>query len=76
MILSAARDIIERDGLPALSAREIARRIGYSAGTLYNIFSHLDDVRLTLQCEMLEELVGQISSVRKESDTKDHVEKS
>ncbi len=73
LILGAAREVIESDGLAALSAREIARRIGYSAGTLYNIFDNLDDVRLTLQTQMLQDLVVQISSVETDGDAKRHV---
>jgi AcrR family transcriptional regulator len=52
-ILDAAQSIIERDGLIGLSAREIARAIGYSPGTLYNIFENLDDILLTLQTQMV-----------------------
>lgn len=53
LILSSARTIIEKNGLPGLSAREIAKLIGYSPGTLYNIFENLDDVLLTLQINTL-----------------------
>lgn len=70
LILSAARDIIETEGLTALSAREIARRIGYSAGTLYNIFDNLDDIRLTLQIDMLEDLSVKLSALKSNGDTK------
>lgn len=56
-ILEAAQSIIERDGLVGLSAREIARLIDYSPGTLYNIFENLDDVLLTLQSQMVASLV-------------------
>ena len=44
-ILETARSIIEESGLPGLSAREIAVRIGYSPGTLYNIFRNLGSFR-------------------------------
>lgn len=62
-ILEAAQGIIERDGLVGLSAREIARAIGYSPGTLYNIFENLDDLLLTLQTHMLAELVEVMKAV-------------
>ena len=73
LILAAARDVIESQGLSALSAREIARRIGYSAGTLYNIFDNLDDVRQTLQSEMLQDLVARIGNIAKNGDAKTYV---
>lgn len=62
-ILEAAQGIIERDGLIGLSAREIARAIGYSPGTLYNIFENLDDLLLTLQTHMLANLVEELKAV-------------
>ncbi len=62
-ILEAAQGIIERDGLIGLSAREIARAIGYSPGTLYNIFENLDDLLLTLQTHMMAELVEVMKAV-------------
>ena len=62
LILEGAKTIIERDGLAGLSAREIAKLIGYSAGTLYNMFENLNDILLTLQLELAtslhEELLG------------------
>lgn len=56
-ILDAAQAIIEHEGLMGLSAHEIARAIGYSPGTLYNIFENLDDVLLTLQTNMLQRVL-------------------
>lgn len=61
LILASARKIIEKQGLPGLSAREIARSIEYSPGTLYNIFENLDDVLLTLQVEMLRDVACQLA---------------
>lgn len=53
LILDASQTIVERNGMTGLSAREIARMIGYSPGTLYNIFENLDDVLLTLQVQLM-----------------------
>lgn len=44
MALAAAREIVEAEGLDGLSARRIGRKIGYAAGTLYNVFDNLDDL--------------------------------
>lgn len=63
LILNASRTIVESDGLSGLSAREIARLIGYSPGTLYNIFENLDDVLLTLQAQLLTDLVDAMKTV-------------
>ncbi|MBS0240529.1 MAG: TetR/AcrR family transcriptional regulator [Proteobacteria bacterium] len=56
LILDAAQSIIEADGLVGLSAREIARRIGYSPGTIYNMFQNLDDVVLHIEARVLDQL--------------------
>ena len=56
LILEAAYAIIETHGLGGLSAREIARRIGYSPGTIYNMFANLDDVVLRIEARVLDAL--------------------
>jgi AcrR family transcriptional regulator len=56
LILDAAQEIIEVEGLAGLSAREIARRIGYSPGTIYNMYENLDDVVLHLEARVLDAL--------------------
>ncbi len=56
LILEAATDLIEKGGLAGLSAREIARAIGYSPGTLYNVFQNLDDLVLTIEARLLDKL--------------------
>jgi AcrR family transcriptional regulator len=62
LILDAARDIIVADGLAGLSAREIARRVGYSPGTIYNMFENLDDVVLHVEARLLDELDARLTA--------------
>jgi AcrR family transcriptional regulator len=61
LILDAAQAIIETNGLAGLSAREIARRIGYSPGTIYNMFKNLDDVVLNVEARVLDSLDEQLA---------------
>jgi len=61
LIIQAATDIVERDGLAGLSAREIAKRIGYSPGTLYNVFDNLDDLLLTIEARLLDRLTERLA---------------
>lgn len=63
LILQAATELIERDGLAGLSAREIARRIGYSPGTLYNVFENLDDLVLTIEARLLDRLAARLGDL-------------
>ena len=62
LILDAAQAIIETNGLAGLSAREIARRIGYSPGTIYNMFENLDDVVLHVEARVLDALDQRIEA--------------
>ena len=63
LILDASQTIVERSGITGLSAREIARMIGYSPGTLYNIFENLDDILLTLQVQLQARTVEHLKRV-------------
>lgn len=73
LIIVAATEVIEGAGLAGLSAREIARRIGYSAGTLYNVFADIDDLVLTIEQRLLEKLALQLNEVPKAADATQHV---
>jgi AcrR family transcriptional regulator len=63
LILDAAQDIIQVQGLAGLSAREIARRIEYSPGTIYNMFENLDDVVLHVEARVLDALDKRLSAL-------------
>ncbi len=56
LALGAAREIAEAEGLRGLTARRIASRIGYSVGTLYNVFVNLDDLIVHLNGSTLDQL--------------------
>ena len=68
LILDAAQNIIEAHGLAGLSAREIARRIEYSPGTIYNMFENLDDVVLHVEARVLDALDQRLSAVLKNGE--------
>jgi AcrR family transcriptional regulator len=69
LILNAAQEIIESQGLAGLSAREIARRIGYSPGTIYNMFQNLDDVVLNVESRVLDALDARlVGALRSDGD--------
>ena len=71
LILDAAQDIIDVQGLAGLSAREIARRIEYSPGTIYNMFDNLDDVVLHVEARVLDALDKRLASVLQDGDPAD-----
>lgn len=73
-MLGATREIVEKKGLAELSAREIARGIGYSAGTIYNVFENLDDLLITIQIELLDDAVLSLQSVTNSGDARHYVD--
>ncbi len=56
LVLATATEIAEKDGLRGLTARGIAREIGYTIGTIYNHFDDLDDVIVQLNGRTLDTL--------------------
>lgn len=63
IILQSARKLVEDSGLSALSARAIAKDIGYSPGTLYNVFNNLDDLLLSIQAALIEEALEEMNAI-------------
>lgn len=63
LVLAAARAIAGESGLAGLTARAIARQIGYSPGTLYNVFDDLDDIVVELNARTLDALYDRLSRV-------------
>lgn len=63
LIIGASTALIEEAGLAGLSAREIARRINYSPGTLYNSFENLDDLVLTIEGRLLDGLMAALAAL-------------
>ena len=68
LILDAAEGLIETGGLAGLSAREIAKRNGYSPGTIYNVFENLDDVILHVEARLLDALAHRLSELKLSGD--------
>lgn len=61
MILNAAQQIVISDGFAGLSARKIARDIGYTVGTLYIVFENLDDIVLHINGRTLDDMRQRLS---------------
>ena len=63
MALAAAVGIVQAEGLAGLSARKIARKIGYTVGTLYLVFKNLDELILTINAQTLDALANNMQDV-------------
>lgn len=48
MIIEAAQNIVETEGHQALTARAVTRKIGYTVGTLYQVFASLNDLKMAV----------------------------
>ncbi|MEE8279445.1 MAG: TetR/AcrR family transcriptional regulator [Alphaproteobacteria bacterium] len=68
MALAAAREIAEAEGLRGLTARRVAAKIGYSAGTLYNLFENLDDLIVHLNGGTLDALYEALADARPDGE--------
>ena len=44
LALRAAAELVDTGGAAALGMREVARRLGYTVGSLYMVFANLDDL--------------------------------
>lgn len=58
LALDAARKIVSEKGLRGLSTRAVGAAIGYSPGTLYQLFADQDDMILRMNAETLDQLIA------------------
>jgi len=65
MALSACESLIDKDGLKGLSTRKVAAEIGYSSGTLYQVFTNFDDMIMQLNARTLHRLQSQMMSAQR-----------
>lgn len=55
LIIQAGFDLIEADGFAAFSARKLASQVGYTVGTIYNVFGSYDELMLHTNARTLDE---------------------
>ena len=56
LALDAARTIVSEQGLRSLTTRGIAKVIGYTSGTLYQLFENFDDLVQEMNAETIDQL--------------------
>lgn len=69
LALSAAKSLACQDGLRGVTIRGIAAQIGYSVGTLYNVFEDQSDLIVCLNGSILEDLGAHLQAVPVEEPT-------
>lgn len=68
LALDAAGRIVGAEGIEALTARRMATAMGYSPGTLYNVFADLDDIVIQLNGRTLDDLAGRMAGAARVGD--------
>lgn len=56
LALESARDIVRQNGLASLSGRKVTSKIGYTIGTLYQLFEDMDELVERMNTETLKAL--------------------
>ncbi|MBF0445323.1 MAG: TetR/AcrR family transcriptional regulator [Magnetococcales bacterium] len=69
LILDEAQKIIEEKGVAALTARSIASAIGYSPGTLYNLFANIDEIIMHLNGRTMDDLQQKLQAAVQQSSS-------
>ena len=54
LIVAEGHRLMAETGFAAFSAREVARRVGYSVGTIYNVFDSLDHLLVAINSRTFE----------------------
>ncbi len=71
--IAAAQTIAREEGLEGLTARRVARSIGCSVGTLYNVFDNLDTLILHLNGKTVEALYDEFLALELPADAEQAV---
>ncbi|MGF1546334.1 MAG: WHG domain-containing protein [Thiotrichales bacterium] len=74
MTIDKAEDLVRREGRQVLTARHLMAEIGYTAGTLYQVFEGLEDVVHHVNLRTLTRLTEELSTaVQNQDSPSDHL---
>jgi AcrR family transcriptional regulator len=63
LVVASATRLIAAGGLADVTVRQIAQDIGYSPGTLYNLFANLDDLLITVAGRTLQRMLDEAAAL-------------
>ncbi len=63
LMVAAAQEIITEEGIEGLTARRLAAAVGYSPGSIYNVFRNLDGLIVAVNSRTLDRLVEAFSAI-------------
>ena len=58
MVIRSGSELIKSSGFSGFSTRQIAKEIGYTVGTLYNVFDSYDDIVFHINATTLDDMKG------------------
>lgn len=73
LALKSARAIVREEGVSRLSTRKVADKIGYTSGTLYQVFRNRDDLVEQMNAETLHMLFEKCSPVQSDRTIHDRL---
>lgn len=62
LMVGAGIELADEGGMPAITARQVAARIGYAAGTVYNLFGDIDQLVLEVNARTLDALRASLTA--------------
>ncbi len=62
MSIDAGRELVMNQGPSALTARRVASEIGYTAGTLYNLFENIDALAAAINIQSMESFADKLDT--------------
>ncbi|NNE87303.1 MAG: TetR/AcrR family transcriptional regulator [Silicimonas sp.] len=68
LALESAREIVASEGINALSGRKVTARMGYTIGTLYQVFDDMDDLVEQMNAQTLEMLYDHCQQGARQDD--------
>jgi len=74
MILEAAEDIVQEYGFSALKVRKIAADIGYTVGSIYMVFTGMDDLIMHIKERTWQKLAQHIEDCTAAAERPDPIE--
>jgi AcrR family transcriptional regulator len=69
LAVDCGRELVRDKGTGALTARNVAKAIGYTPGTLYNLFDNIEGLAAAINCVTLKEFAETITAIRARSST-------
>lgn len=69
LILNAACTLLKHESAEAITARSIAKIIGYTPGTIYNLFESMNDIYLHINAQTLDALYEALTNSIRQNKT-------